>query len=161
MAFGGLYFSNREFHRLIARVETVFESSLTIMNAFFSGASLVADLLSQLKENNHIREAMRSMLPTGTTEVELKWVLHYVLRTYTRMRGKNYVRRLMSRSKASLEGENIRSAIAVKAGIARNTTARHAKNKKRTNTSTHQGCVTMRQLVSNVSLNNDESEEEN
>jgi hypothetical protein len=78
------------------------------------------------------------------------------------MRGKDYVRRLMSRSKASLEGENIRSAIAVKAGIARNTaTARHAKNKKKTNTSTHQDCVTMRQLVSDVSLNNDESEEEN
>jgi hypothetical protein len=50
---------------------------------------------------------------------------------------KDYVRRLMSRSKASLEGENIRSTIAVKAGIARHTaTARHAKNKKRTNTLT-------------------------
>jgi hypothetical protein len=72
VAFGGLYFSNREFYHLIARVEKVFESSLTIMNLLFSGASLVAELLSQLKENNHIREAMRSMLPTGTTEVELK-----------------------------------------------------------------------------------------
>jgi hypothetical protein len=103
------------------------------------------------------------MLPTGTTEIELKEVLHYVLRTYTRMRGKDYVRCLMSRSKASLEGENIRSTIAVKAGISRNTaTATHAKNKKRTNTSTHQDCVTMRQVFSYVSLtNNDESEEEN
>jgi hypothetical protein len=69
MAFGRLYFSHREFYHLIARVETVFESSLTIMNVLFSGASLVAELLSQLKENNHIREAMRSMLSTGTTEV--------------------------------------------------------------------------------------------
>jgi hypothetical protein len=102
------------------------------------------------------------MLPTGTTEVEFKEVLHYVLRTYNRMRGKYYVRRLISRSKASLEGENIRSAIAMKSGIARNiVTARHAKNKKRTSTSTHQDCVTMRQLVSDVSLDNDESEEEN
>jgi hypothetical protein len=64
--------------------------------------------------------------------------------------------------KASLEGENICSEIAVKSGIARNiATARHAKNKKRTNTSTHKDCVTMRQLVSDVSLNNEESEEEN
>jgi hypothetical protein len=132
------------------------------MNVIFSCASLVAELLSQLKEKNHIPEAMRSILPTGTTEVELKKVLHYVLRTYTRMRGKDCVRRLMSRSKASLEGENIRSAIAVKAGIVRNTaTSRHAKNEKRTNTSTHQDCVTMRQLVSDVYLDNDESEEEN
>jgi hypothetical protein len=80
------------------------------------------------------------------------------------MIGKYNVCRLMSRSKASLEGENIRSTIAVKAGIARNitATARRAKNKKRTNTSTHQDCVAMRQLiVSDVSLNNDESEEEN
>jgi hypothetical protein len=66
------------------------------MNLLFSGASLVAELLRQLKENNHIREAMRSMLPTGTKEVELKEVLHYVLRTYTRMRGKYYVRRDVS-----------------------------------------------------------------
>jgi hypothetical protein len=89
-AFGGdcNNFSNREFcYHLIARVEQVFESSLTIMIVLFSGASLVAELfLSQLKENNHnhIREqAMRSMLPrAGTTEVELKEVLHsYVLRT--------------------------------------------------------------------------------
>jgi hypothetical protein len=102
------------------------------------------------------------MLPTGTTEVELKEVLHYVLRTYTRVRGIDYVRRLMSRSNASLEGENIRSAIAVKAGISRNiATPMHAKNKKRTNTSTHQDCMKMRQLVSDVSLDNDESEEEN
>jgi hypothetical protein len=107
IAVGGLYFSNRECYHLIARVEKIFESSLTIMNVFFSGASLVAELLSQLKENNHIREAMRSMLTTGTTEVELKEVLHYVLRTYTRMRGKYYVRRLMPRSKASLEGGHI------------------------------------------------------
>jgi hypothetical protein len=42
------------------------------------------------------------MLPTGTTEIELKEVLHDVPRPYTHMRGKYYVRRLMSRSKASL-----------------------------------------------------------
>jgi hypothetical protein len=132
-----------------------------IMNVLFSGASLVTELLSQLKENNHIQEAMRSMLPTGTTEIELKEVLHYVLRTYS-MRGKYYVRRIVSRSKASLKGENIRSAIAVKAGIAQNTaTARHANNKKRTSTSSNQDCVTMRQLVSEVPLDNDQSEEEN
>jgi hypothetical protein len=67
IAFGGLYFSNREFYHLIATVEKVFESSLTIMHVLFSGASLVAELLSQLNENNHIHDAMRSMFPTGTT----------------------------------------------------------------------------------------------
>jgi hypothetical protein len=59
MDFEGLYFSNREFYHLIARVEKVFESSLTMLNVLLSGASLVAEILSQLKENNHICEAMR------------------------------------------------------------------------------------------------------
>jgi uncharacterized membrane-anchored protein YjiN (DUF445 family) len=100
--FGGLHHPTKEFYEVVASWEYMFVKCLTNVNLLLQGRNLVYDIVAKLQSNPSIRQKFRTMLPDDSNDGELDEVLSYLLRTFGRVKGKDYVRKLMSRSKASL-----------------------------------------------------------
>eukprot|EP00978_Attheya_sp_CCMP212_P047091 scaffold421221_cov91-Attheya_sp.AAC.1 len=102
MAFDGLTYPTMEWYEFTCRVEKVFENLFTVANLMVYGEALVRRVRSGLESNPTIREIIQSFLPDDTSTETLESVIHYIFRTYSRMRGKDFARKIMSKTKSSL-----------------------------------------------------------
>jgi hypothetical protein len=111
-------YSSPALFEVVSRIEEAFKTSLTTMNLMLHGSLFINMISIQLEETPVIYNEMKALLPNNAGEEDVKNVLKYILQTYTRMRGKYYVRCLMSRAKKSLHVAT-RKALATKSEEAR------------------------------------------
>jgi hypothetical protein len=117
-AYGGLIYSSPAFFEVVSRIEEVFKTFLTTMNLMLHGSLFINMISIKLEETPVIYNEIKALLPNNAGEEDAKNVMKYILQTYTRMRGKDYVRCLMSRAKKSVHVAR-RKALATKSEEAR------------------------------------------
>jgi hypothetical protein len=101
--FGALHFPTSSYYHVIAIIEKAFEQSSSTGNLLLYGNKLVTEIKEQLEENKNIQAYLNIILPDETKDDEAMDVLQHTARTQTRIRGKDFARGLMARSKKSLD----------------------------------------------------------
>jgi hypothetical protein len=99
-AFGGLKYPNQMFFSFVAMIENACRTCLTANNTIIHGPYIAEELRLGLIDNHNVRSLLRDCCMIDTDE-EVSGISEYLVRTYVRMRGKDFVRRLMSSSRRS------------------------------------------------------------
>jgi len=98
-AFGGLKYPSSEFFCLVGRFEHVFSSVLTNANLALHGGKLLRVILHHIETNDSFIKQVKSFFinENKSDEDVINEVITYILKTYTRMRGKDIVYKIMAR----------------------------------------------------------------
>jgi len=93
----------RSFFILICYAESVFTELLTDISFCFHGDRLHRTIFEALTEDTFLINLFKKNLPTSVSNAILGKVIGYSMQKYSRMRGKDIVRRFMSTSRKSLK----------------------------------------------------------
>jgi hypothetical protein len=99
-AFGGLKLPNQVFFTFVAAVENTCATCLTANNVITFGPYIVKEMKRELIANCNVQSMIRECCLVKDNE-DVSQISEYLVRTYMRMRGKDYVRRVMSSSRRS------------------------------------------------------------
>lgn len=105
---GFLLYPKAHFFQTMVLIERIYLALLTTENLVSFGPAAIKRIHNKLTGDERIRERLKhgmSSLSDGDTECwekHLDIVVNYILRTYSRVRGKDFARRLLGRSRKSL-----------------------------------------------------------
>ena len=112
MEFGGLHFVSRSFYELIIRFEYVFITNLTPTKLAILGSSLIQKVYNTLKESPALKTMVEEILSVTYEDDIIIDLVAYLVKTYCRMRGKDFCRQMMATDFNNL-GKSLRSKLAV------------------------------------------------
>jgi hypothetical protein len=101
-AYVGLLYSSPAFFEVVSMIEEAFKTSLTTISIMIHGSLFINMISIKLEDTSVMYNELKALLPNDSGEEDVRNVLKYILQTYTRMRGKDYVRGLMSRAKKKI-----------------------------------------------------------
>jgi hypothetical protein len=99
-AFGGLKYPNQMFFTFVAMLENCCVHCLTANNIIVFRPYIVGEMKRELNVDLNVRTQLRDCCLLDSIE-DVKDICEYLIRTYLRMRGKDFVRRIMSSSRRS------------------------------------------------------------
>ena len=99
LPFGGLKYPSTDFFKLICLIEHVFSSVLTNENLALHGGKLLKVISHHLETNDALIEQVKSFFVSDNKNdlLIIQNVITYILKTYTRMRGKDIAYKIMAR----------------------------------------------------------------
>ena len=103
IAYGGLHYSSADFYHFVLRVEKCFERLLTNENFIIHGPTLNNLIRSTLRNNRSFENHVFLFVKCDVFTETISDVYAYILRTYSRMRGKEIARRIMGHKMRSLK----------------------------------------------------------
>ena len=95
MAFNGLTYPTKDWYEFTCRVENVFESLFTAANLMIYGEGLVRRVRLSLESDPTLQQIIQAFRPDDTSKDTLESVVQYLFCTYSRMRGKDFARKIM------------------------------------------------------------------
>ena len=106
-AFGNLSFPTRLFYEFISVMEAVSQQVLTPINQTIYGNRIIQELYDKLSEHEILKSQVISFISFGVgVAIEVRdqssAILEYIVRTFLRMRGKDYCQRFMGDQGQSL-----------------------------------------------------------
>ena len=110
--FGGLHFVSENFFHFVLRLEYVFVNCLTPVKLAVLGNRLMMHVHDKLNECNALRDDIINMIGEDTEENVVSELISHLVRTYCRMRGKDFCRQLMATDFTNL-GKGVRPTMAV------------------------------------------------
>ena len=113
--FGGLKFVSAAYFDFVLRLEYVFVRYLTSTKLAVLGSSLVQRVFADLATSIDLEESLYNMMSGSDDVVEDKIMdepVGYLVRTYCRMRGKDFCRNMMATNFKNL-GKGVRPTLAV------------------------------------------------
>ncbi|EJK70768.1 hypothetical protein THAOC_07845 [Thalassiosira oceanica] len=110
-----LYYPNEKFYALVLKIESVFHQLLSTSNLAHYGTTLVADITHALSKG--IMGDMDAFFSTSHSDDVKIEVTRRIIRSYGRLRGKDFVRKLAAREGVK-HHETMRSALGTAAAIA-------------------------------------------
>ena len=101
--FGGLNYATGDFFIFVQRLEYVFVKTLTPELLVMNGSSLIELVYVALNEDKNVFN-LTAKFCEGNVNIEvISTVVAYLTRTYCRMRGKDFARKIMSKDTKSLQ----------------------------------------------------------
>jgi hypothetical protein len=104
-AYGGMKYPNQMFFSYVAMIEKACHTGLTANRTVVHGPYIVEELRCELIASSNMQSLIRDCLLLELNE-DVSDVTQYLVRTYMRMRGKDFVRRIMSASRRSRSTQN-------------------------------------------------------
>lgn len=103
--FKGLKYCNTPFYEFVMRLESVFIELLHPEYLVMVGSDLISNVYESLSKNKGLRAMISSILVNRDCEDENVLIItKYITRTYCRLRGKDFSRKIMSRdTKSNME----------------------------------------------------------
>ena len=101
--FGVLAYANEEFFRFFERLEYVFRKTLTPKLLMMNGSSLIDVVYEGFNTQECVLNIVSDFCESNINSDIIQTVTKYITRSYCRMRGKDFVRKLMSRDTHSLK----------------------------------------------------------
>jgi hypothetical protein len=99
--FGGLKYANRKFFDLVTRIEYVFVNILTAESLLMIGSGLILKTYKELIECYELQSMIKSFLQREVDTDQIFFATEFIVKTYCRMRGKDFARKMMSCSSKS------------------------------------------------------------
>jgi ribosomal protein L12E/L44/L45/RPP1/RPP2 len=101
--FGGLRYVNEDFFSFVERLEYVFRNTLTPELLVMNGSCLIQIVYENLNTEDSVLEVIEKFCEENIDPDVIAKVTKYITRTYCRMRGKDFARKLMSKDTNSLK----------------------------------------------------------
>ena len=101
--FGGLQYVNEDFFSFVERLEYVFRNALTPELLVMNGSCLIQIVYLNLNTEDGVLDVIENFCEENIDPDVCSKVVKYITRTYCRMRGKDFARKLMSRDTNSLK----------------------------------------------------------
>jgi hypothetical protein len=95
-AFGGMMYPTFEFYTFIACIEKICNQVLTNAGMITFGGEIVKKLKESLVLDNSLKTKLQELLDLDPNDDDVDGVYTYIVQTYMRMRGKDFVRRVMA-----------------------------------------------------------------
>ena len=121
--FGGLVYVSEQFYTFVLRLELVFKKFLLPEYLAVYGSMIVGRLYDGIKQCEEVYKYVGTMIAGGdqfddaVNDETIRNVSVYLVRTYCQMRGKDFVRKLLSQSASQINSQKpIRQVMAVKTG---------------------------------------------
>ena len=101
--FGGLSYATNDFFVFVQRLEYVFIHTLTPELLMMNGSCLIEMVYGALNEEDLVFDAIAKFCEDNVGVEVISSVVKYITRTYCRMRGKDFARKIMSKNTKSLQ----------------------------------------------------------